>query len=87
MLLTDAKTDDGINWNVRAEDSKPGVYQRHIMRSLANLLILRGDELDKADTTEFNNPAVYAPWSLDSLLTCSSVNPFNKTEKSATLVR
>lgn len=61
---------------------------RGVNRSLANLVVLRGNELDVADPTLFYNRSLYCSWVPPSQ-TCTvwcSQQRFNRYEKSCTLV-
>ncbi|AWO99448.1 putative tubulin delta chain [Scophthalmus maximus] len=57
-------------------------------RSLANLLILRGKDVYSAETGGFEDPALFTSWlsPRDAFSLWKSPVPFNKYEKSATLV-
>jgi len=64
---------------VKLEDSR---------RSLANLLILRGKDLDEVDTAAFSDPKLYPPWVPASSTVSTYTQPrmFNHYEKCATLM-
>ncbi|XP_036393364.1 tubulin delta chain isoform X2 [Megalops cyprinoides] len=84
----------GIDWQVRAPSVGQGAAETRGIRelgfntSLANLLILRGKDVSSADTGGFLDPALYCPWlpAEGAISTWRSPLPFNKYEKSATLV-
>ncbi|CAG6005639.1 unnamed protein product [Menidia menidia] len=94
MLISNAKMEEGqfsIDWQVRppAESGRskclPG---SGVNTSLANLLVLRGKDVYSAETGGFEEPSIYTPWlSPDEAFTVwKSPVPFDKYEKSATLV-
>ena len=61
---------------------------RGVNKSLANLLILRGNELDTANVASFQEPQLYTNW-VPSAHRCkvwSNKQSFNKYEKCCTLV-
>lgn len=87
MLITNSSTDEGMDWGVRLGE---GSSQAHISRSLANLLILRGKELDLCDPLSSGvfDSRMYSdivPPSLASSTWCSP-HPFNRYEKSCTVL-
>jgi tubulin delta len=69
----------GIDWQVKLEESR---------RSLANLLILRGKDLDTADAGAFSDPRLYPVWALPDRALALYRQPrmFNNYEKCATLL-
>ncbi|PRP78227.1 hypothetical protein PROFUN_13865 [Planoprotostelium fungivorum] len=83
MLLTDAKIEEGINWNVKIEDAGP---HRSINRSLSNVLFARGSELNKFDPSSFFHPKLYTSWTLKPMMVCTSTKTFKKYSKCATLL-
>ncbi|KAM3874922.1 tubulin delta chain [Diretmus argenteus] len=94
MLISNTKLEEGIDWQVRPS-VRPGGTERTRSRtgpgfntSLANLLILRGKDVYSAETGGFGDPALYTSWLSPeqgfNLWKCPV--PFNKYEKSATLV-
>ena len=105
MLLTDAPTDEGMDWNVMpfaCQSPHPtnnagrggcgsrahGHHRGGFNVSLANLLILRGNNLENADVGMFHEPALYSshsPRSCTCSVWCSS-HSFNRYEKCCTLV-
>ncbi|KAJ8280177.1 hypothetical protein GJAV_G00051460 [Gymnothorax javanicus] len=90
MLISSAKMEEGIDWQVRA----PAVGQRtaekfvNFNTSLANLLILRGKDVSHANTSGFLDTALYSSWlpAEGAFSTWTSPLPFNRYEKLATLV-
>lgn len=89
MLIADAKIEEGINWNIKIEDAAPnrGQYRRSINKSLANLLTMRGTEVEKADPSAFFNADLYSSWSMDPIMVTAHPKQFKKYEKSATVLR
>lgn len=95
MLLTDSAITEGMDWTVSADQP---LCQRYIPnidvtldgfnKSVANLLILRGNELHTANVALFQDAKIYSP----SVPTKSCLSSwvhwhhFNKYEKSASLV-
>ncbi|KAL4223799.1 Tubulin delta chain [Mactra antiquata] len=79
MLIANAAMEEGIDWQVRLEDSR---------RSLANTLILRGKELDNIDTSHFSDPRLYPSWSLQdtNLSVYRQPRIFSNYDKCATLI-
>lgn len=79
MLIANAAMEEGIDWQVRLEDSR---------RSLANLLILRGKELNTCDLGLFLDPKLYPPWVPQGVGLSVYRQPriMNNYEKCATLV-
>ncbi|KAG5837576.1 hypothetical protein ANANG_G00240800 [Anguilla anguilla] len=90
MLITSAKMEEGIDWQVRAPPAGQGTAERPsgFNRSLANLLILRGKDVSSASACGFMDPALYCPWlpAEGAFSAWRSPLPFNRYEKSATLV-
>lgn len=87
MLITDSSMDEGMDWGVTPASSL-GRSRGRINTSLANLLILRGSELDLVDTSLLSDPALYSryvPTSCTCSVWCSS-QAFNRYEKCCTLV-
>ncbi|XP_035009908.2 tubulin delta chain [Hippoglossus stenolepis] len=89
MLISDSKMEEGIDWQARP----PAASERSrsltgANTSLANLLILRGKDVYSAETGGFEDPGLYTPWlsSGEALNLWKSPVPFNKYEKSATVV-
>ena len=96
MLITDAPIDEGMDWTVEPTPSPhhppplthPTPTPSYINRSLANLLVLRGNELETADPAIFLEPQLYAPWTPASgrCTTWCGSHALNCYEKSSTLV-
>ncbi|XP_041734681.2 tubulin delta chain-like [Coregonus clupeaformis] len=98
MLIAKAKMDyyfSGINWQLRAPSLQPeGVERTKSHRrpgfntSLANLLILRGKDVNSAEIGGFQDPTLYTPLlpTDETFSMWKTPVPFNKYEKSATLV-
>ena len=102
MLITDSPVEEGMDWTrdlggqrsyvptIGAMSSRHNQYNSHdiVNRSLANLLILRGNELNTADDSAFKDERLYSK-SVPKSCTCSvwcSRHGFNKYEKTCTLV-
>ncbi|XP_007481836.1 tubulin delta chain isoform X3 [Monodelphis domestica] len=95
MLISNAKMEEGIDWQVRPplsglpalEKVSPNKELR-FNTSIANLLILRGKDVHSADTGGFKDPALYTSWLQPSDAFCEwrTHRAFNKYEKSAALV-
>ncbi|XP_029922113.1 tubulin delta chain isoform X2 [Myripristis murdjan] len=95
MLISNTKMEEGIDWQVRPPSVHPAAAERTrslkgpgFNTSLANLLILRGKDVYSTETDGFQDPALYTSWlSLKEAFNLwKSPVPFNKYEKSATLV-
>lgn len=91
MLISNSKMEVGIDWQVQlptASERTRSLLGPSFNTSLANLLILRGKEVYSADTGSFNDPALYSSWLSpeEAFSVWKSPVPFNKYEKSATLV-
>uniref|UniRef100_A0A3Q0S6A5 Tubulin delta chain n=1 Tax=Amphilophus citrinellus TaxID=61819 RepID=A0A3Q0S6A5_AMPCI len=81
----------GIDWQVRppaGSGRSRSLTGGSFNTSLANLLILRGKDVYSAETGGFEDPALYTSWlsSKEAFNLWKSPVPFNKYEKSATLV-
>uniref|UniRef100_A0A3B4UDC8 Tubulin delta chain n=1 Tax=Seriola dumerili TaxID=41447 RepID=A0A3B4UDC8_SERDU len=81
----------GIDWQVRppaGSEQTRSLTGASFNTSLANLLILRGKDVYSAETDGFEDPALYSSWlsSKEAFNLWKSPVPFNKYEKSATLV-
>ena len=98
MLVTDAPIEEGMDWSMHLERSNKSLFTYRnnlsqrvthgINKSLANLLVVRGNELDSADVAPFQDQGLYAKWvprSCTSTIWCSN-HSFNRYEKSCTLV-
>ncbi|KAM9853630.1 tubulin delta chain [Aulostomus maculatus] len=91
MLISNAKMEEGIDWQVRppaASERTRTLTGPGFNTSLANLLVLRGKDVFSAETGDFEDAALYTSWlsSHDAFNVWKSSVPFNKYEKSATLV-
>ncbi|KAM9359784.1 tubulin delta chain isoform 2-T2 [Symphorus nematophorus] len=91
MLISNTKMEEGIDWQVRppaASERTRTLTGPSFNKSLANLLILRGKDVYSAETGGFEDPALYTSWlsSEEAFNLWKSPVPFNKYEKSATLV-
>ncbi|KAJ0022245.1 hypothetical protein NQD34_009735 [Periophthalmus magnuspinnatus] len=91
MLVSNTKMEEGIDWQVRPPSNferTRGLPTHNFNRSLANLLILRGKDVYSAETGNFEEPALYTSWlpSNEAFNAWKSTVPFDKYEKSATLV-
>lgn len=99
MLITDSPTEEGMDWSVQPTSSFhpmtscSGVEStksvgRGVNRSLANLVVMRGSELNTADPTIFHDPSLYCSW-VPQPMQCTAwyhQHHFNGYEKSCTLV-
>lgn len=91
MLISNTKMEEGIDWQVRppsGSERSRSLAGRSFNTSLANLLILRGKDVYTAETGGFEDPSLYTSWlpPQDAFSLWKSPVPFNKYEKSATLV-
>ncbi|KAJ7995491.1 hypothetical protein DPEC_G00245120 [Dallia pectoralis] len=95
MLISNAKMEEGIDWQVRAPCHQSGWLERTkshrrngFNTSLANLLILRGKDVYNAEIGGFQDPTLYTSWlpAVEAFSMWKTPVPFNKYEKSATLV-
>ncbi|KAI3354413.1 hypothetical protein L3Q82_018936 [Scortum barcoo] len=92
MLISNTKMEEGIDWEVcppRAGSERTrALTGPSFNTSLANLLILRGKDVYSAETGGFEDPALYTSWLSpdEAFSSWKSPVPFNKYEKSATLV-
>ena len=104
MLACDAPIEEGMDWSVgsgdtstpplvtyRTEvDSNRRAHQtwRGVNKSLANILVVRGNELESLEKSIFVDKSLYCQWAcldLSCRVWCSG-RPFNKYEKSCTLL-
>lgn len=95
MLISSAKMEEGINWQVRPPLTglppigKASAHkEHHFNTSLANLVVLRGREVHSADVEGFKDPALYTSWlePVDAFSVWKTQRAFDKYEKSAALV-
>lgn len=104
MLVTDAPIEEGMDWSVRLDKGAtheslysyrwddPAKRALHtpagVNKSIANLVIARGNEPETADPSPFMDHALYSQW-VPQEFACStwaSRHAFNKYEKSCTLL-
>nr|XP_019591963.1 PREDICTED: tubulin delta chain isoform X2 [Rhinolophus sinicus] len=95
MLISNAKMEEGIDWQVRPPLSglpnlgKTSLNKElHFNTSIANLLILRGKDVHSADLGGFKDPALYTSWLApdNAFNVWKTQRAFSKYEKSAALV-
>lgn len=95
MLLTDAAITEGMDWTISTDQLSCKRYipnldvtMDNFNRSLANLLILRGNELHTANVVSFQDAKLYSTStpSRFSLNSWVHWHHFNKYEKSASLL-
>ncbi|XP_040192871.1 tubulin delta chain isoform X1 [Rana temporaria] len=93
MLIANAKMEEGINWQIQPP-SHPKTEKISLKtcmqfnKSLANLAIFRGKDIESASPDGFQDSALYTSWlsPADAFTIWKSPRAFNKYEKSATLV-
>ncbi|XP_064401726.1 tubulin delta chain-like [Halichondria panicea] len=99
MLITNSPIEEGMDWardigvQRPSRPTNPEQYASlcspdHFNTSLANLIVLRGNELNAVDTSGFTDPRLYSnsvPQSCTCSVWCSSLG-FNGYEKTCTLV-
>lgn len=101
MLVCDAPIEEGMDWSVGSDALKPLYAYRNddsfkrvsympsgVNKSLANLLVVRGNDLENLETSTFSDPLLYSRWAPRDLccnVWCSK-HPFNKYEKSCALL-
>ncbi|KAG7226113.1 hypothetical protein INR49_018724 [Caranx melampygus] len=91
MLISNSKMEEGIDWQVRppaGPERTRSLTGGGFNTSLANLLILRGKDVYSAETGGFEDTGLYTSWfsTKEAFSVWKSPVPFNKYEKSATLV-
>ncbi|XP_030684238.1 tubulin delta chain isoform X7 [Nomascus leucogenys] len=95
MLISNAKMEEGIDWHVRPPLSglpplgKMSLNKDlHFNTSIANLVILRGKDVQSADVEGFKDPALYTSWlkPVNAFNVWKTRRAFSKYEKSAVLV-
>ncbi|XP_015281765.1 PREDICTED: tubulin delta chain [Gekko japonicus] len=95
MLIANAKMEEGIDWQVRPPLPGLPLPQKqspnrtaHFNTSIANLITLRGKDVQTADLGGFRDPALYTSWlsAQEALAIWKTPRAFNKYEKSASLV-
>uniref|UniRef100_A0A8C5LX69 Tubulin delta chain n=1 Tax=Leptobrachium leishanense TaxID=445787 RepID=A0A8C5LX69_9ANUR len=93
MLIANAKMEEGINWQVRPPSrptSERTLHESELLfnTSLANLIILRGQDVQNFPLEGFRDPALYTSWLPpdDACSVWKTPRSFNKYDKSAALV-
>ncbi|XP_032018786.1 tubulin delta chain isoform X1 [Hylobates moloch] len=95
MLISNAKMEEGIDWHVRPPLSglpplgKMSLNKDlHFNTSIANLVVLRGKDVQSADVEGFKDPALYTSWlkPVNAFNVWKTRRAFSKYEKSAVLV-
>ncbi|XP_042197921.1 tubulin delta chain isoform X1 [Callorhinchus milii] len=95
MLISNTKMEEGIDWQVRPTPAGLPVAAKispnkelRFNTSVSNLLILRGKEVQNAETGGFNDQALYTSWTPaeSALSVWQASQTFNKYERSATMV-
>ncbi|KAM5149598.1 tubulin delta chain isoform 2-T4 [Callospermophilus lateralis] len=95
MLISNAKMEEGIDWQIRPPISGlPAIGKMSLKKelyfntSIANLVILRGKEVQNADLEGFKDPALYTSWLQPDIAfnVWKTQRAFNRYEKSAALV-
>ena len=91
MLITDSPIEEGMDWSYQAKsknDPFSSTTKKTRNKALANLVIVRGKELDTIDPRSLSDSDLYCDWVPESMrcaVWCSN-NQFNKYEKSCTIV-
>ncbi|XP_069827900.1 tubulin delta chain [Dendropsophus ebraccatus] len=93
MLIANAEMEEGINWRVQLpSETMAGrnsvTAEQQFNKSVANLVIFRGKDLEEASPEGFRDPALYTSWlpPENSFSIWKTSRAFNKYEKSATLM-
>lgn len=95
MLISNAKMEEGIDWQIRPPLSGLPALSKmstnkefHFNTSIANLVILRGKDVHNADLGAFKDPALYTSWlePVHAFNVWKTQRAFSKYEKSAALV-
>ncbi|XP_008069030.1 tubulin delta chain isoform X2 [Carlito syrichta] len=95
MLISNAKMEEGIDWQVQPPLSGlPPLGKVSLNKelrfntSIANLVILRGKDVQSADLEGFKDPALYTSWlqPVNAFNVWKTQRAFRKYEKSAALV-
>ncbi|PNI58048.1 TUBD1 isoform 10 [Pan troglodytes] len=95
MLISNAKMEEGIDRHVRPPLSGLPPLSKmslnkdlHFNTSIANLVILRGKDVQSADVEGFKDPALYTSWlkPVNAFNVWKTQRAFSKYEKSAVLV-
>ncbi|KAL3133475.1 hypothetical protein ABBQ38_007338 [Trebouxia sp. C0009 RCD-2024] len=85
MQITGSLLEEGLRWDVKV-NSSDSVQGRQVNKSLAAMLVLRGQGARQADASMFSHPGLYTPWAIQPLSVASSPNRFAKFEMSASLL-
>ena len=100
MLITDSPLEEGMDWTMPVDSAQRPfcTYQRSghervsfsrgVNKSVANLLVLRGNELETADWSPFHDRRLYSEWSPEAWR-CDAWGSgcgFNKHDKCCTLL-
>lgn len=101
MLITDSPLEEGMDWSLLLDSAqKPPLctyqksgservsFARGVNKSVANLLILRGNELETADWSPFCDRRLYSEWSPE-VWRCDAWGSgcgFNKHDKCCTML-
>lgn len=103
MLMCDAPIEEGMDWTMSSSETSTSLFtygtggdhsrrahqtSRGINKSLGNLLVVRGNELESVEKSIFTDKSLYCKWALPDLA-CSvwcSKRTFNRYEKSCTLL-
>ncbi|XP_077996264.1 tubulin delta chain-like [Glandiceps talaboti] len=92
MLIANAAMEEGIDWQIKvrpdSRQTQHGFHGTTHSKSLANVLMLRGQDVQSADTSAFKEPSIYSSW-IPPHAACSvwaQSRPFNLYEKSASLL-
>ncbi len=98
MLITNSPIEEGMDWGHDIRDQRlqkptnPEQYEQfsveHFNKSLANLIILRGNELNSVDTSNFTDPRLYSksvPGCFTNSVWCNGLS-FRGYEKTCSLV-
>ncbi|KAK7477418.1 hypothetical protein BaRGS_00031320 [Batillaria attramentaria] len=86
MLIASAPMEEGINWQVKVEETPRGSSRHN--RSLAASLVLRGKDVQSADPSIFRDPSLYSSWTSADIGLSVSTQPrsFCGYEKCAALI-
>mmetsp|Transcript_5031 Transcript_5031/g.9465 ORF Transcript_5031/g.9465 Transcript_5031/m.9465 type:complete len:438 (-) Transcript_5031:89-1402(-) len=85
MLITGSILEEGFNWGTSVP--APGATPKtRIVKSIANVLVLRGKGSMGADTSGFQDPGLYPIWAVSPLKVASQTAQFGKYEKAAGLL-
>ncbi|XP_064619118.1 tubulin delta chain-like [Lineus longissimus] len=86
MLIANAAMEEGIDWHVRVNSA--GGLAAHHNKSVSNLLVLRGKDINTTNIAPFREEKLYTSWvPKDSCLAVwQHDHPFHNYEKSAALL-